>query len=159
MPPVIQNLLYTDLYKFTMWQTMLHRHPQTQAEYTFVCRNATAYPLAELEYYFGDAEPALVVCRPDAAAGVAPLAKRLGVRACVTLGTKGDGTLMDAAAAQRSGRSLDEIKAEGVAGIPAGRYGDAAEFGAMVAFLAGAASAYTTGGFFRVDGGSSKGAI
>jgi nicotinate phosphoribosyltransferase len=31
-----------------MWQTMLHRHPQAQAEYTFVCRNAPAYPLAEL---------------------------------------------------------------------------------------------------------------
>jgi nicotinate phosphoribosyltransferase len=48
MQPVIQSLLDTDLYKFTMWQTMLHRHPQTQAEYTLVCRNAPAYPLAEL---------------------------------------------------------------------------------------------------------------
>jgi len=48
MPPVIDSLLETDLYKFTMWQTMLHRHPQTQAEYHFVCRNTPAYPLAEL---------------------------------------------------------------------------------------------------------------
>ncbi len=48
MKPVIQSLLETDLYKFTMWQAMLHRHPQTQAEYTFVCRNQSAYPLAEL---------------------------------------------------------------------------------------------------------------
>ncbi len=48
MLPVITSLLDTDLYKFTMWQTMLHRHPQTQAEYTFVCRNEPAYPLAEL---------------------------------------------------------------------------------------------------------------
>jgi nicotinate phosphoribosyltransferase len=48
MNAVIQSLLETDLYKFTMWQTMLHRHPQTQAEYTFVCRNESAYPLAEL---------------------------------------------------------------------------------------------------------------
>ena len=47
-PAVIQSLLETDLYKFTMWQAMLHRHPQTQAEYTFVCRNASAFPLAEL---------------------------------------------------------------------------------------------------------------
>src|SRR6476660_919854 len=46
--PVIRSLLDTDLYKFTMWQAMLHRHPQTQAEYTFVCRNTPAYPLAEL---------------------------------------------------------------------------------------------------------------
>lgn len=48
MHPVIHSLLETDLYKFTMWQTMLHRHPQTQAEYTFVCRNRSQYPLAEL---------------------------------------------------------------------------------------------------------------
>jgi nicotinate phosphoribosyltransferase len=48
MPPVLTSLLETDLYKFTMWQTMLHRHPQTRAEYSFVCRNASAYPLAEL---------------------------------------------------------------------------------------------------------------
>jgi nicotinate phosphoribosyltransferase len=46
--PVIGSLLETDLYKFTMWQAMLHRHPQTQAEYTFVCRNQSAYPLADL---------------------------------------------------------------------------------------------------------------
>ncbi|SAI19941.1 nicotinate phosphoribosyltransferase [Bordetella ansorpii] len=48
MQPVIQSLLDTDLYKFTMWQAMLHRHPATQAEYTFVCRNRPAYPIAEL---------------------------------------------------------------------------------------------------------------
>ena len=48
MLPVITSLLDTDLYKFTMWQAMLHRHPQTQAEYTFVCRNESAYPLSEL---------------------------------------------------------------------------------------------------------------
>lgn len=47
--PIIHSLLDTDLYKFTMWQAMLHRHPQTQAEYRFACRNATAYPLALLE--------------------------------------------------------------------------------------------------------------
>ena len=48
MEPVITSLLDTDLYKFTMWQAMLHRFPQTQAEYSFVCRNHPAYPLAEL---------------------------------------------------------------------------------------------------------------
>ena len=48
MRPIIQSLLDTDLYKFTMWQAMLHSHPQTQAEYRFVCRNQPAYPLAEL---------------------------------------------------------------------------------------------------------------
>lgn len=48
MNHVIHSLLDTDLYKFTMWQTMLHRHPETQAQYTFVCRNESAYPLADL---------------------------------------------------------------------------------------------------------------
>jgi len=48
MQPVITSLLDTDLYKFTMWQALLHSHPQTQAEYRYVCRNRPAYPLAEL---------------------------------------------------------------------------------------------------------------
>lgn len=48
MTPIITSLLDTDLYKFTMWQAMLHRHPQTQAEYEFVCRTPTAFALAEL---------------------------------------------------------------------------------------------------------------
>lgn len=46
--PIIQSLLDTDLYKFTMWQTMLHRHPQAEAEYSFVCRNQPGYALTEL---------------------------------------------------------------------------------------------------------------
>ncbi|TDM08817.1 MAG: nicotinate phosphoribosyltransferase [Ideonella sp. MAG2] len=48
MTPIIHTLLDTDLYKFTMWQAMLHRHPQTQAEYRFVCRNTPAFALADL---------------------------------------------------------------------------------------------------------------
>ena len=47
--PVITSLLETDLYKFTMWQTLLHHFPANSAEYRFVCRNTPAYPLAELE--------------------------------------------------------------------------------------------------------------
>lgn len=46
--PIITSLLETDLYKLTMWQPMLHHHPATQAEYRFVCRNATEFPLGEL---------------------------------------------------------------------------------------------------------------
>jgi hypothetical protein len=49
MKPVVQSLLETDLYKFTMWQALLHSHPNTQTEYAFVCRNTPAYPLAELK--------------------------------------------------------------------------------------------------------------
>lgn len=48
MTPVVHSLLETDLYKFTMWQTMLHRHPAAQAEYRFLCRNEPEFPLASL---------------------------------------------------------------------------------------------------------------
>ncbi len=48
LPPVIHSLLDTDLYKFTMWQAMLHRFPQTQAEYRFHSRRVSAVPLSAL---------------------------------------------------------------------------------------------------------------
>ena len=48
MQPVLSSLLETDLYKFTMWQAMLHRHPQVHSEYVFVCRNKDDYPLTHL---------------------------------------------------------------------------------------------------------------
>jgi len=46
--PVIQSLLESDLYKWTMGQPMLHSMATNQAEYRFVCRNAPAFPLSEL---------------------------------------------------------------------------------------------------------------
>ncbi len=46
--PIVRSLLETDLYKFTMWQALLHSHPGAIAEYGFFCRNQTAFPLAEL---------------------------------------------------------------------------------------------------------------
>lgn len=47
--PIVRSLLENDLYKFTMWQALLHSHPGAKAEYTFVCRNTPAFPLAELK--------------------------------------------------------------------------------------------------------------
>ncbi len=49
MKPIVRSLLETDLYKFTMWQALLHRHPGATGEYEFKCRNEPAYPLAELK--------------------------------------------------------------------------------------------------------------
>jgi nicotinate phosphoribosyltransferase len=46
--PVVRSLLETDLYKFTMWQALLHGHPNSHTEYEFVCRNTPAYPLTGL---------------------------------------------------------------------------------------------------------------
>lgn len=48
MKPIVRSLLENDLYKFTMWQALLHSHPDAQAEYAFDCRNTPDYPLAEL---------------------------------------------------------------------------------------------------------------
>ena len=48
MNPVISSLADTDLYKLTMLQAFLHRHPDAQAEYRFVCRNRPQFPLARL---------------------------------------------------------------------------------------------------------------
>jgi len=49
MKPVVRSLLETDLYKFTMWQALLHSHPGATGDYEFRCRNEPAYPLAELK--------------------------------------------------------------------------------------------------------------
>ncbi len=46
--PIIRSLLETDLYKFTMWQPMLHTMQENQARYEFVCRNQPEFPLSEL---------------------------------------------------------------------------------------------------------------
>lgn len=46
---VVRSLLENDLYKFTMWQALLHSQPAAHAEYQFVCRSSTAFPLAELK--------------------------------------------------------------------------------------------------------------
>ncbi|MER9653439.1 malonyl-CoA synthase [Mesorhizobium sp. M0152] len=54
----------------------------------------TAYTLTELEYFFGDAGPRLVVCDPARAADIAALAQKTGA-ATVTLGSDGEGSLTD----------------------------------------------------------------
>ena len=50
MAPIIQSLLDTDLYKFTMLQVVLHKFPQTHSVYHFRCRNLqdTVYPLVDI---------------------------------------------------------------------------------------------------------------
>ena len=49
--PIIQSLLDTDLYKFTMLQVVLHQFPQAYGVYEFRCRNneQTVYPLGEIK--------------------------------------------------------------------------------------------------------------
>ena len=60
---------------------------------------------------------------------------------------------LDAARAEREGKSVDEVAAASTSTIPLGRYGAPEEYGAAVAFLAGEPASYVTGSVLRVDGG------
>lgn len=60
---------------------------------------------------------------------------------------------LDAAAAQRSGKSVEEIRSASIAKIPLRRLGTIDDFGAAGAFLLSPAAAYITGATLRVDGG------
>jgi 3-oxoacyl-[acyl-carrier protein] reductase len=60
---------------------------------------------------------------------------------------------IDKAAAERTGTTPEEARRESEASIPAGRYGTAEEFAAVVAFLAGERASYVTGEQVRCDGG------
>ncbi|HEX2889807.1 malonyl-CoA synthase [Vineibacter terrae] len=60
----------------------------------------TAYTIAELEYFIGDAQPTVVVCDPARRAGIAAIAGKAGVKAVETLDATGDGSLAAKAAAQ-----------------------------------------------------------
>lgn len=67
----------------------------------------TAYTLTELDYFVGDAEPAVIVCRPQIHAEVAALGARHKVLVCETLGGDGKGTLIDKAAG--AGSAFDDV--------------------------------------------------
>jgi len=56
-------------------------------------------------------------------------------------------------AAQKSGRSEQEIEAESIAAIPARRFGTPEEFGELCAFICSAQASYITGQNFLIDGG------
>ena len=60
---------------------------------------------------------------------------------------------LDEANAGRTGRSLDEVRQAARGNIPAGRYGEPAEFAAAAVFLASEAASFMTGSVIRVDGG------
>lgn len=60
-------------------------------------------------------------------------------------------------AAKSSGKSFEEIWAERAAANPAGRFGDANEFGALCAFLCSTHAGYITGQNLLIDGGAYPG--
>jgi len=60
---------------------------------------------------------------------------------------------LDAIKATRENSSAEEVANKSRQAIPAGRYGEAREYGATAAFLAGQPASYITGSVIRVDGG------
>lgn len=60
----------------------------------------TAYTMAELDYFVEDAEPSLVVCRPQSVEAMRALCARRGVKACESLDDQGGGSLAELAAGQ-----------------------------------------------------------
>ncbi len=60
---------------------------------------------------------------------------------------------LDSARAGREQIAVDDVVKQSLAQIPAGRYGNPAEYGDVAAFLASARASYVTGTVVRVDGG------
>lgn len=63
---------------------------------------------------------------------------------------------LDAAAAERSGKTIDQVQAESERAIPARRYGTVEEFAATAAFLCSQPASYVTGSLIRCDGGAAR---
>jgi 3-oxoacyl-[acyl-carrier protein] reductase len=61
---------------------------------------------------------------------------------------------LDEQAMAREGITKEEVRARRIAGIPAGRYGTAEEFGAVCAFLCSVQAAYLVGQNVVLDGGA-----
>jgi malonyl-CoA/methylmalonyl-CoA synthetase len=68
-----------------------------RAGFVFVPLN-TAYQQAELAYFIGDAQPAVVVCAPARATEISSIARDKGCGHVMTLGDGRDGSLLEAAA-------------------------------------------------------------
>ncbi|MDE2597751.1 MAG: AMP-binding protein, partial [Sphingomonadales bacterium] len=71
----------------------------------------TAYTAAELAYFISDAEPVVVVCRPEDESAVAGMAGKARV---VTLGTAGEGSLLESVPAEPAPlahRAADDVAA------------------------------------------------
>jgi 3-oxoacyl-[acyl-carrier protein] reductase len=60
---------------------------------------------------------------------------------------------LDRSRAERTGQTVDAVRADRIATIPAGRYGRPDELGTYVAYLCSELASYQTGTFTAIDGG------
>jgi 3-oxoacyl-[acyl-carrier protein] reductase len=97
------------------------------------------------------------VFRPGIAALVKVLARELAPR--VRLVGMAPGRIdtdrvrsLDSSTAERTGSSVDEVRAESEAALPMQRYGTPEEFGRVAAFLLSPAASYVSGSTVQVDG-------
>ena len=63
---------------------------------------------------------------------------------------------LDGVRAKETGKPVDAVVKESVAGIPLGRYGEPREFAALAVFLASEAASYITGQTICIDGGQTR---
>ncbi|TFZ03347.1 malonate--CoA ligase [Ramlibacter rhizophilus] len=87
-----------------------------RAGYVFLPLN-TAYQSAEIEYFLGNAEPAVVVCTPRNLSWVAPIAKACGTPHVFTLGEDRSGTLLERAMHHESEHAPAQREASDLAAI------------------------------------------
>jgi malonyl-CoA/methylmalonyl-CoA synthetase len=77
----------------------------------------TAYTATEVDYFMGDAEPRLFVCQPSTRAELAAVAERLKIPHVRTLGSAGDGDLLDGIATLNAEPGVVQRAADDLAAI------------------------------------------
>jgi malonyl-CoA/methylmalonyl-CoA synthetase len=77
----------------------------------------TGYTADEIGYFLGDAEPALFVCQPNALESAREVAAKTGCPNVETLGTKADGSLMEAVAAADAFTGIEPRSEDDLAAI------------------------------------------
>jgi malonyl-CoA/methylmalonyl-CoA synthetase len=87
-----------------------------RAGYVFLPLN-TAYQSAEIEYFIGNAEPAVVVCSKKNFGWVSPLAFKAGAKAVFTLDEDRSGTLLERAVHCSDAHTVAERSADDLAAI------------------------------------------
>ena len=80
--------------------------------------------------------------------------KKRGKKQAIHLKTPGPRRATLPAMAQKQGKTVEEMRAMQQAQIPAGRYGNPQEFGAICAFLCSVHAGYINGQNVLADGGA-----